>query len=130
MAHDDIYSHYSNPQQVMCLEQKLFISMPEYAVLQKEGDLVANNYALKECFVGVNRAGPVAERQLTRLREWGLNKNQTLAFQKYGFDVLEVEYTGVMTMWLCNTTRSTTAREQGMMFLDYILLKPILPPND
>jgi len=126
-AYDDINTHYSNPQQVMRLEQKLFISTPDdpKGVLYKEGDLVRNNVdADATCFVGEDRAGV---HKLTRLNRWMLNRNNQTLLTPLGTYRLSVPNSGVMTLWLCNTTRSTTAREQGMMFLDYIMLKPVLP---
>jgi len=39
-------------------------------------------------------------------------------------DVLQVSKTGTLTMWLCNSARSTEAKFQGLLFLDYILLVP------
>jgi hypothetical protein len=133
VAYDDIAGHYTPANQALRIEQKLFISLPGTS-LAKEVDKVVNNYLGDTiCFVGRDTAG--VGPKLTQLSMWTLNaSNQTLKTQMAtpplgmsDTETLVVPYYGALTMWLCNTTRSTTSREQGMLFLDYIKLVPILP---
>jgi hypothetical protein len=139
VAYDDIEEHYSNPEQRFRLEQKLFISLPGAATLAKglskvNADAVSNNYLGDEvCFVGSDTAGVYKE---TRLRKWRLTLDGkspqfiSAPLSATGADTMKVGNAGVMTMWLCNTTRATTASAQGLLFLDYIKLAPVLPNED
>ena len=133
VAYDDIETHYSDSNHVFRLEQKLFISMPRQARLTKgintQANAVINNYlGDTKCFVGQDVAGVHKETQLT---QWNL-QNNTTQLLKEPIDapdaaLMKVPHSGTLTMWLCNTTRSTAASAQGMLFLDYIRLVPILP---
>ncbi|MDR1342490.1 MAG: fasciclin domain-containing protein [Prevotellaceae bacterium] len=136
VAYDDIEEHYSDPEQRMRLEQKLFISFPDRKKLSKgankvNADAVENNYIGDEtCFAGIDTAGVWKE---TQLRKWSLTLDskspQLLNAQSTarGADTMRVSHAGELTLWLCNTARATTASAQGMLFLDYIKLVPELP---
>lgn len=130
VAYDDVEGHYTPVNQSMRLEQKLFISRPGATRLAKDGDKILNNYLGDTiCFVGQDVAGV---HKLTQLSMWTLDeKNQLLKKALIGASAktMQVPYTGWLNMWLCNTTRSTATRAQGMLYLDYIKLVPILP-ND
>jgi uncharacterized surface protein with fasciclin (FAS1) repeats len=141
VAFDDIEDHYSDPLQRLRLEQKLFISHPGEMTLSKglnkeNADAVSNNYlGDKVCFVGVDTATGGSPKE-TQLRQWSLTLdskapqfiNTRLTTQ--GADVMKVNNAGELTLWLCNTARATTASAQGMLFLDYIRLEPVLPEEE
>jgi hypothetical protein len=139
VAYDDIEDHYSDPAQRMRLEQKLFISMPGAAPLSKGGvndnaDAIANNYlGNKECFVGIDTAGVYKETQLLKWRLTLDSKSPQFIgspLQTPDADVMLVSNPGTLMLWLCNTARATTASAQGMLFLDYIKLVPVLPEEE
>ncbi len=132
VAYDDIEWHYDTIY-VHRIEQKLFISMPNRPVLSKgvsgQVNAVINNYlGDTRCFVGQGLAGVHEE---TKLVQWDLQNNTTQLLKSAvaGSDaeVMKVPQSGTLTMWLCNTARSTAANAQGMLFLDYIKLVPKLP---
>jgi hypothetical protein len=114
--------------------QKLFVSMPGGLPLAKgitdNTAGVANNYLGEaRCFVGQGRAG-VKER--TKLKQMNLVATTQLVdfttpITTPNSDVMTVQSTGLLTMWLCNTAQSVTASRQGLLFLDYILLVPRIP---
>jgi hypothetical protein len=137
VAYDDITEH-ADPTYtrfgVLKVTQKLFVSMPGSPVL-KHGTLdntkgVANNYLGDlMCFAGETKAGV---HELTQLKKWSLvATSQILENPVTGANatIMTVPNTGTMTMWLCNTARSTTASRQGLLFLDYILLVPRINEN-
>jgi hypothetical protein len=89
---------------------------------------VLNNYLGNNlCFVGRGRAGV---KELTKLTQWNtVNPTQLISTpvsisQDATSNVMQVPKTGTLTMWLCNSARSTEAGYQGLLFLDYILLVP------
>ncbi|MDR3365858.1 MAG: fasciclin domain-containing protein [Prevotellaceae bacterium] len=139
VAYDDIEGHSSDPSQRMILEQKLFISMPGSAKLSKgankeNADAVENSYLGNSvCFVAVDTAGVHKE---TQLYKWSLkldSKSPQLINARLtttDADVMKVDKSGQLTLWLCNTARSTAASAQGMLFLDYIKLVPILKEEE
>ena len=143
VAYDDIADHfdfsYTNYGRLRVI-QKLYMSLPGSAPL-KYGTMidplltvadnksaVLNNYlGNTRCFVGRGIAGT---KEITKLTQWNLvNPTQLLSAQipleqDANADVLQVSKTGTLTMWLCNSARSTEAKFQGLLFLDYILLVP------
>ena len=114
--------------------QKLFVSMPGGLPLAKgitdNTAGVANNYLGEaRCFVGQGRAGV---KELTKLKQMNLVATTQLVdfttpITTPNSDVMTVQNTGTLTMWLCNTAQSVTASRQGLLFLDYILLVPRIP---
>ncbi|MDR3366652.1 MAG: fasciclin domain-containing protein [Prevotellaceae bacterium] len=132
VAFDDISSFSSDANHILRIEQKLFISLPGKPALKKGNDASADavtNGHLGDtvCFVGLDTAGVHKE---TQLKPWTLDaKTQFLKrpLPTAKDDVMVVPNVGELTLWLCNTTRRNTTRKQGMMFLDYIKLVPILP---
>ena len=133
VAYDDIAWHYSDAEKTFRLKQKMFISMPDTTALDygsgTYASAVQNNYlGDKVCFVGIDTAGVY---KLTKLTKWNLANNTTQLisseFTTSDADVMTVPTWGTLTMWLCNTAESTSASAQGMMFIDYIKLVPILP---
>lgn len=133
-AYDDVDWHYSDTNHIFRLEQKLFISMPMQPALTRgpspRTDAVINNYlGDTKCFVGQDLAGVKKE---TKLKQWHLLNNTTQLLKEPVMndpdsELMKVPHAGSLTMWLCNTTRSAAASAQGMLFLDYIKLVPILP---
>lgn len=128
VAYDDIADH-NNQTGVYKVTQKFFVSMPGAPVL-KHGIVdnargVANNYlGENRCFVGDGLAG---RHELTKLKQWNLVATTQLLESPVtsgSAAIMSVPRTGVMTIWLTNTARSTTASRQGLLFLDYILLVP------
>lgn len=132
VAYDDISGHFDptyTSYGVYKVIQKLFVSMPGAPKLKygtsdnKSG--VANNYLGDlTCFVGQGMAGV---HELTKLSKWNLvTTTQTLdsPVTLPNADLMVVPQTGNMTLWLCNTARSTTSSRQGLLFLDYIMLVP------
>jgi uncharacterized surface protein with fasciclin (FAS1) repeats len=139
VAFDDVSSYSSNAYHVLRIEQKLFLSLPGQPPLKKgsadgTADAVGNGHRGDTiCFVGINQAGNIAAGQtpeLTRLALWSLQpktqflKNQLSLAEN---STVSVPQAGEMTLWLVNTTRRNTSRQQGMLFLDYVKLIPILP---
>lgn len=129
VAYDDIAWHYATAGHIFRLKQKMFISMPGKTELAKSSNAVINNYlGNTTCFVGEDVAGVHKETKLTK---WTLasSTTQLLSAKVTGTnsDVMTVPTSGNLMMWLCNTTTSTSTSAQGMMFLDYIKLVPILP---
>jgi uncharacterized surface protein with fasciclin (FAS1) repeats len=139
VAFDDVSSYSSNAYHVLRIEQKLFMSLPGQPALKTgsadgTADAVGNGHRGDTiCFVGINNAGNTAAGQapeLTRLSLWSLQpktqflKNQLVAAES---STVTVSQAGEMTLWLVNTTRRNTSRQQGMLFLDYVKLVPILP---
>jgi uncharacterized surface protein with fasciclin (FAS1) repeats len=131
VAFDDVSSFSSDTNHVLLIEQKLFVSMPGRPALRKgssaSADAVTNGYLGDTiCFVGQNLAGV---HQETQLRQWTLEAGRQFLkrpLETPGAATMVVPNVGELTLWLCNTTRSNTTRQQGMMFLDYIKLVPIL----
>ena len=128
VAYDDITDH-NNETGVYKVTQKMFISMPgapalKYGIVDNARG-VANNYLGEaRCFVGEGLAG---KHELTKLKQWNLIPTTQLLdapVSTANSATMTVSKTGVMTMWLTNTARSTTASRQGLLFLDYILLVP------
>ena len=143
LSYDDIEDHYSRPLQTYRIEQKLFVSMPGRPVLRR-GDApylnqVFNNYLGNyRCFVSQDTAGIYKERVM---KQWMLTDPNIFVSDNVREDpnqllkrpvndpraaVMEVDRTGELTIWLCNTARTIAANAQGMLFLDYIRLVPIL----
>jgi len=122
--------------QTLRLEQKLFISMPGRSPLYKDGDRIMNNFENGVCFVSVDTAGIYKERNMMKWRyDNSLDRNMQYIQQPINdpdAHILKVGLTGELTLWLCNTTRtnvtagSTLGGAQGMLFLDYIKLVPIV----
>ena len=121
--------------QTFRLEQKLFISMPGRPVLSKNSDSkIENNFERDACFVSVDTAGIKKERTMTKWTFDNTTNTQYILQPKSDTDagILKVEQTGELTLWLCNTTRTnataggTLLGAQGMLFLDYIKLVPIV----
>jgi uncharacterized surface protein with fasciclin (FAS1) repeats len=131
VAFDDISSFSSDANHILRIEQKLFISMPGKPALKKgnsaSADAVTNGHLGDTiCLVGLDTAGI---RRETQLKPWTLDaKTQFLKrpLEAPQAAVLTAPNVGELTLWLCNTTRRNTTRKQGMMFLDYIKLVPIL----
>jgi len=138
VAYNDIDGHYSNPEHTLRIVQKLFISMPGEPTLRKDGDRILNNYLHDICFVSVDTAGIHKERKMT---QWNFNNEPSATINTQFIlepvnepdaTLLKVKRTGELTLWLCNTTGSTVHNQtnapsaQGMLFLDYIKLVPIL----
>lgn len=131
VAFDDIGGFSSDANHIMRIEQKLFISMPGKPTLKKgnsaSADAVTNGYLNDTiCFVGIDTAGVHRE---TQLKQWTLEaKTQFLKrpLTTPQAAVMVAPNVGELTLWLCNTTRRNATREQGIMFLDYIKLVPIL----
>jgi uncharacterized surface protein with fasciclin (FAS1) repeats len=143
VAYDDIPDHFDPTYQnfgVFRVIQKLYMSMPgdlplAYGRMVDPAGLVGdnthavlNNYlGNTRCFVGSGRAGV---KELTKLTQWNtVNPTQIIStpistFQDATADELQVSKTGTLTMWLCNSARSTESNYQGLLFLDYILLVP------
>jgi uncharacterized surface protein with fasciclin (FAS1) repeats len=145
VAYDDIAAHSSVPLQTLRIEQKLFVSMPGRPVLQKgtqhSADAVANNHmtargsdvALYDtCFVALDTAGVYRER---KMRKWTVSRQKAQAIQAPVTTpqayTMSVPAAGELTMWLCNTARDKdyASQLQGLLFLDYIKLVPILKEN-
>jgi len=143
VAYDDIADHFDPTYRrfgVYKIIQKLYMSLPgaaplSYGTLVDPQGLAAdnksavlNNYlGSARCFVGSGRAGV---KELTKLTQWNLvSPTQLISSaiptdQNPTADLLQVTKNGTLTMWLCNSARSTTAKYQGLLFLDYILLVP------
>lgn len=132
VAFDDLADHADNTYTnfgVYQVIQKLFISMPGAKKLtfgiSENTRGVENNYlGTSMCFVGKGKAGV---RELTKLRQHTLQLPAQTVLEAVPGDaaeLLRVNRTGEMTMWLCNTARSNAASRQGLLFLDYILLVP------
>lgn len=132
VAYDDIADHFDPTYKkygVYKIVQKLFFSMPGDPVLKfgiaENTRGVANNYlGAARCFVGQGMAGV---HEITKLRQMNLTLPSQIvgdAVTSPNADLLSVNKTGELTMWLCNTARSTSASRQGLLFLDYILLVP------
>ncbi len=138
VAYDDIADHFDPTYTsfgVYKVIQKLFISLPgkdplKYGnipdingVVNKNG--VVNNYlGDSRCFVGEDLAGVHKE---TKLKQWSLVTGTQLiesANTSTDSGIMAVTKTGTLTIWLCNTARSNAARNQGLLFLDYIKLVP------
>jgi hypothetical protein len=124
-----------NEVQTFRLEQKLFISMPGNT-LRKEGDRIVNNFENGICFVSVDTAGIYKERTMMKWRyDNSPDRNTQYILQPLNepdANILKVTQTGELTLWLCNTTRTnataggTLLGAQGMLFLDYIKLTPVM----
>lgn len=135
VAFDDVGSFSSDTNHVLRIEQKLFVSLPGRATLKKGNsagaDAVTNGHLGDTiCFVGINAAGVHRETQLSA---WTLDaKTQFLKqpLETPQADIITAPNVGELTLWLCNTTRRNTTRKQGMMFLDYIKLVPILEEEE
>ena len=146
LSYDDIDDHFSRPLQTYRIEQKLFVSMPGRPVLRR-GDVtypnqIINNYLGNyRCFVSQDTAGIHKERIM---KQWMLtdpnivnnnvreDPNQLLKqpINDSRASIMEVDRTGELTIWLCNTARTIAANGQGMLFLDYIRLTPKLPDEE
>lgn len=134
VAYDDIADHFDptyTSYGVYKVVQKLYFSMPGAKTLAYDKDnksIVANNYlGSTRCFVGQGTAGV---HELTKLSQWNLIDGTQLIdapVTTADADVMSVTRAGTMTIWLCNTARSNTAKRQGLLFLDYILLVPRIP---
>jgi hypothetical protein len=141
MAFDDIEKHYTDftdtLQQPMILEQKLFVSLPGEAALERKSDAtVVNNFSTNTILAAKSVAGVFEESQLTRY---------TIATTPAGIYVLNEPYTGSdqfgdqyklicpsygkATFFVANTPREINANS-GVMFLDYIKLVPLVDTND
>ena len=138
VAFDDIENHVFDsgsplrpPARIV---QKLFISMPWEPALRKSNDTIINNYRKDICFVAQDTAGIYKERKMT---QWKFDSKTGTQFILEPVDepdahLLKVNRAGVLTLWLCNTTGSEKHTQtngqsaQGMLFLDYIKLVPIL----
>lgn len=132
VAYDDIPDHFDHSYTsygVYKVTQKMFISMPGNPKLVRgsteSSAEVMNNYLGRySCFVGETYAGM---HELTKLSKWSLEPVSQLIDKPLttpDADVVSVPQAGQMTLWLCNTARSTTSGRQGILFLDYILLVP------
>ena len=145
LAYDDMSEHIRNVnisragtstviaqvQHIYRPEQKLFVSMPGRPVLRRGSETssiqIANNYlGNATCFVALDTAGIKKERVM---RQWRLNNedarqdiNEPIVSDNA--EIMQVDRTGLLTIWLCNTTRSNAT---GPLFLDYIKLVPVLP---
>jgi len=125
-----------NETQTLKLEQKLFISLPGKSPLRKTGDRIENNFERDICFVSVDMAGIYKERTMMKWRfDNSAERNMLYILQPINepdANILKVGQTGELILWLCNTTRtnvtagSTLGGAQGMLFLDYIKLVPIV----
>jgi uncharacterized surface protein with fasciclin (FAS1) repeats len=144
VAYDDIAAHFSDPLQTLRVEQKLFVSMPGSPALQKynrygSGDFVDNSYMtggvagdntrLDTCFAAIDTAGVYRER---RMQKWTVSRLRAQAIQApvggQQAYTMAVPRSGEITLWLCNTARDKdyAAQLQGLLFLDYIKLVPML----
>ncbi len=132
VAYDDIQTHFDPSYKTFGayrVTQKLFVSMPDAKKLFKGTTNttaeVQNNYLGNTmCFAGVTKAGV---HELTKLTKWNLTTtSQTLSSKDISSDagIMVVPRAGKMTMWLCNSAINITSSNQGLMFLDYILLVP------
>lgn len=115
------------------LSQKLFISLPGKPVLSKKTGSningVANNFKGDTCFVGQSYCGADVPSP-TYLSLWTLtdldNQYINTKLMTPDNDILDVStggMYGMLTMWLCNTTKLNYDRS-GPLFLDYIELVP------
>ena len=136
VAYNDIVDHFSNPNQTLRIEQKLFVSMPGKDLLRRNSTgVIENNYLSDICFVSQDTAGIHQERKMT---QWKFNNSINFQYitepvNEPDASILKVDQTGEMTLWLCNTPRNFSSPQgalptnaQGVMFLDYIKLVPIL----
>ncbi|MDD3321421.1 MAG: fasciclin domain-containing protein [Paludibacter sp.] len=132
VAYDDIATHFDPTYTsfgVYKIIQKLFVSMPgastlKYGITDNTSGIANNYLGESTCFVGEGLAGV---KELTKLKKWSLIPTTQLIdapLTTTDSDVMTVPKSGTMTMWLCNSARSITAKYQGMLFLDYILLVP------
>jgi uncharacterized surface protein with fasciclin (FAS1) repeats len=137
LSYDDLSDHvFSDVNRNMRFQQKLYASLPGQPVLKKGGnsthaDAIINNYlGDTRCFAGRDTAGIYKER---KMQQWSLLLSATapqLLDQPVtdpGAEILSVPQTGALTLWLCNTTGSTSSFFQGWLFLDYLKLVPKLP---
>jgi uncharacterized surface protein with fasciclin (FAS1) repeats len=143
VAYDDVASHFSEPLQTLRIEQKVFVSMPGRPVLQKgtkySADAIANGYMTDRvddvarfdtCFVAIDTAGIHKER---KMQKWTISRQKAQAIQTPVKSpqayIMPVPTAGELTLWLCNTARDRNyaSQLQGLLFLDYIKLVPILP---
>ncbi|MDR1343311.1 MAG: fasciclin domain-containing protein [Prevotellaceae bacterium] len=132
VAFDDVGGFSSDANHILRIEQKLFISMPGRPALRKgnsaSAEAVTNGYLGDTiCFVGQSLAGVHEETQLS---QWTLEEKTQFLKRPLTTPqaaIMVAPNVGDLTLWLCNTTRSNSTRLQGMMFLDYIKLTPILP---
>jgi hypothetical protein len=135
VAFDDVGGFSSDTNHILRIEQKLFASMPGRPALRKgnsaSAEAVTNGYLGDTiCFVGLNQAGVHEE---TLLQQWTLEEKTQFIKRPLTTPqaaTMVVPNVGNLTMWLCNTTRNNSTRLQGMMFLDYIKLVPILPEEN
>ncbi len=131
MAYDDIPKHVGTDgfeASTLTLNQKLFISLPEKAVLKRESNgQISNNYlGNTTAFVGKSRAGIQQESHLSKYT-LGAVPN-TYITNEVGSDpyTFSVPIMGRTTFMVCNTAKATG----GLMFLDYIKLVPRIDDED
>jgi hypothetical protein len=148
VAYDDFPAHRyisSNDTNIFVLKQKLFVALPGRTPLRKDSrhsndNFVVGNYmytggtmGVDTCFVAIDTAG--VGPKVRKMRKY--ITNTTLAYvqaiqnpvQNAFAYTMSVPTAGELTMWLCNTAeiKDYASNYQGMLFLDYIDLVPILP---
>jgi hypothetical protein len=124
------------------IHQKLMLSFPGESVVRRTADgYIANNFSPFTCMGGVDVAGVNTETTLTRYRK---AVNETEATSNFILGVPPTLWTdedafgqgsslkcptyGKATFLVTNTVLRTSYA--GMMFLNYIKIKPIIDPND
>ena len=147
LAVDDNPAHSSrlaDPTMACKFEMKLFVSLPGQPLLNRNpsthefASKIVNNWHENICFVSRDTAKyPITPDLLIpkKMMQWTLQDNNMQYLDKPVPDDLEpnllkVDRSGILTMWLCNTPRINTAQEQGIMYLDYIRLVPIFKDED
>ncbi len=156
-AYDDVASHligmridkgYNNDKIriydtiPMALHQKLMLSFPGESVVKRTADgYIANNFSAFTCMGGIDSAGIFTETILKRYKK---AVNETEATSNFvlgapatlwteadvygqGSSIICPAY-GKATFLVTNTFVRTSY--PGLMFLNYIKIKPIVDPND
>jgi uncharacterized surface protein with fasciclin (FAS1) repeats len=126
----------------MQLHQKLMLSFPEESIVRRTGDgFIANNFSPFTCMGAVDYAGINQETTLTRYRK-SVNETESTSNYVIGFppslwtdaddygqgSVLKCPTYGQATFLVTNTFIRTSYT--GMIFLNYIRIKPIVDPDD
>jgi len=150
VAYDDFYEaqrHYkvvdfgSHIDTVpMAVMQKMMISFPGRPVVKRNVDgTISNNFSQTTMMGAIDSAGIHTETTLTRYRKmdvigetadlmYHMARPWTFSDDHGQNTTLNCPTYGKATLLVANTCNSTS--NPGIMFLDYIRLKPLVDPND
>ncbi|MDD3321225.1 MAG: fasciclin domain-containing protein [Paludibacter sp.] len=126
----------------VAIHQKLMLSFPGESVVKRTADgYIANNFSAFTCMGGIDSAGINRETILKRFKK-SVNETEATSYFVLGTPatlLTEVDAFGLGSQIICPTYGKATflvtntftrTSYPGLMFLNYLKIKPIVDPND